>query len=209
MNGTFFCTQCGAPNTAGAQFCTQCGVSIQSAGASAPAAVAKPAPAGVNPYPPVAQYPGAAQVCGVRYGGFWIRFVAAIIDGLIVQAVVMPLSFVVGGVTGIAGAASGVSRSGLSLLGGGFGFIIGIAATWLYEGLMTSSARQATLGKMIFGMRVTDLYGNRISFGRATGRYWAKWISTLTLLIGYIIAGFTERKQALHDMIAGTLVRIT
>ena len=209
MNGTFFCTQCGAPYTAGAQFCTQCGATTQAARPAAPAPVAIPAPAGANPYQPVAQYPGAAPVGGVRYGGFWIRFVAAIIDGLIVQAVVVPIGFVVGAVTGFAGAASGVSHSGLSLLGGGFGFIIGIAGGWLYEGLMTSSTRQATLGKMIFGMKVTDLYGNPISFGRASGRYFAKWISMLTIFIGYIIAGFTERKQALHDMIAGTLVRIT
>ena len=125
---------------------------------------------------------------GIRYGGFWIRFVAAIIDGVIVQAVVLPLSFLVGGVV--------------------FGCVIGVAGSWLYEALMESSSRQATLGKMIFQMKVTDLSGNRISFARATGRYFAKWLSGLTLFIGYIIAGFTERKQALHDMVAGTLVRI-
>jgi len=59
---------------------------------------------------------------------------------------------------------------------------------------------------MVLGIRVTDLNGNRISFGRATGRYFAKIVSSLTFMIGYIIAGFTDRKQALHDMIAGCLV---
>ncbi len=93
-------------------------------------------------------------------------------------------------------------------MGGVFGFVIGVAGSWLYEALMESSSRQATLGKMIFQMKVTDLSGSRISFARATGRYFAKWLSGLTLFIGYIIAGFTERKQALHDMVAGTLVRI-
>lgn len=156
-----------------------------------------------NPYQPVVPYAG-----GVRYGGFWIRFVAAVIDAIIVQAVVMPIAFVVGGVTGFAGAIGGHVNPALPLVGGFFGFVIGIAGTWLYEAFMTSSVRQATLGKMIFGMKVTDLNGNRISFERASGRYFAKWLSALTLLIGYIIAGFTERKQALHDMIAGTLVRI-
>ena len=72
---------------------------------------------------------------------------------------------------------------------------------------MLSSSYQATLGKMIFGMKVTDLSGNRLSFAHATGRHFAKWISSLTLCIGYIMVGFTERKQGLHDMIAGTLVR--
>jgi uncharacterized RDD family membrane protein YckC len=62
---------------------------------------------------------------------------------------------------------------------------------------------------MIFVMKVTDLAGNRISFARATGRHFAKYISLLILLVGYIMAGFTQNKQALHDMIAGTLVRRT
>jgi uncharacterized RDD family membrane protein YckC len=59
---------------------------------------------------------------------------------------------------------------------------------------------------MALGLKVIDLYGNRISFARATGRHFAKYISGVILGIGYIMAGFTERKQALHDMIAGTLV---
>jgi len=62
---------------------------------------------------------------------------------------------------------------------------------------------------MALSMKVTDLQGNRISFARATGRHFAKYISAMILLIGYIMAGFTERKQALHDMITGTLVRRT
>jgi uncharacterized RDD family membrane protein YckC len=121
------------------------------------------------------QYAGAAPIArGLRYGGFWIRFVAAIIDGIIVQAVVLPLSFLVGGVTGMAGAMSGVQNTGLQIMGGAFGFVIGVAGSWLYEALMESSVRQATLGKMIFQMKVTDLSGNRITFARATGRYFAQ-----------------------------------
>jgi len=71
---------------------------------------------------------------------------------------------------------------------------------------MESSELQATLGKMALGICVTDKYGNRISFGRATGRHFAKIISSLTLGIGYLAAAFTEKKQALHDIIAGCLV---
>ena len=59
---------------------------------------------------------------------------------------------------------------------------------------------------MALGLKVTDLQGKRISFARATGRHFAKLLSGMILLIGYIMAGLTERKQALHDMIAGTLV---
>jgi uncharacterized RDD family membrane protein YckC len=77
---------------------------------------------------------------------------------------------------------------------------------WLYYALLESSTWQATLGKKALGLEVTDVEGRRISFGRATGRFFAKIISALILFIGFIMAGFTERKQALHDMIAGTLV---
>ena len=85
--------------------------------------------------------------------------------------------------------------------------MVTIAASWLYEALMESSSYQSTLGKMIFGMKVTDLYGNRISFARATGRHFAKILSGMILCIGFIMVGLTERKQGLHDLLAGTLVR--
>jgi Tfp pilus assembly protein PilE len=81
-----------------------------------------------------------------------------------------------------------------------------LAAVWLYFALMHSSARQATLGKMAFGIKVTDLAGERVSFLRATGRYFATWVSSILLAVGFLMAGLTARKQALHDMIAGTLV---
>ena len=80
--------------------------------------------------------------------------------------------------------------------------------TWLYHALMESSEWQATLGKKVLGLVVTDMAGRRVSFGRATGRHFAKIITNMVpAFIGYIMAGFTERKQALHDMIAGCLVR--
>jgi len=85
-------------------------------------------------------------------------------------------------------------------------FLIILVLEWLYYALLESSAWQATLGKKALGLEVTDLAGVRITFGRATGRYFARYISFFTLGIGYLMAGFTEKKQALHDMIAGTLV---
>ena len=113
-------------------------------------------------------------------------------------------------ILGIGGlAASRVTHAGLVPAMMGFMvlrlFMTGV--NWLYEALMESSSHQATLGKMIFGLKVTDLEGNRISFARATGRHFAKYASAMILGIGFIMAGFTERKQALHDMLAGTLVR--
>lgn len=162
---------------------------------------------------PSASYAGTdaypSRPAPVGYGGFWIRFVALIVDWIIVECVVMPLSFVIGGAIGIASSVSRAPGSGFGgqILASMFGFVIGVFGNWIYEAAMESSSKQATLGKMIFGMKVTDLNGNRISFARATGRHFAKYISGLILLIGYIMAGFSEKKQALHDMIAGTLVR--
>ncbi|HET6454033.1 MAG TPA: RDD family protein [Armatimonadota bacterium] len=86
------------------------------------------------------------------------------------------------------------------------GYFASIAAIWLYCTLMESSSRQATLGKMALGIIVTDMNGHRVSWGRANARYWSHIVSNMILMIGYIMTGFTEKKQALHDMIAGTLV---
>ena len=83
-----------------------------------------------------------------------------------------------------------------------------IVITWLYFALLESSTRQATFGKMALGLFVTDLEGNRLSFARASGRYFSKIISGMTFTIGFLMAGFTAKKQALHDMIAGCLVLV-
>lgn len=132
--------------------------------------------------------------------------VAAIIDAIILRVVVAPVGFIFGGL-GMAGMMTGLPHRGLRLFGGGLTFILLLFGSWLYEAFMESSSYQATLGKMIFGMKVTDLNGNRISFERATGRHFAKWLSGMILGIGYIMVAFTERKQGLHDLLAGTLVR--
>jgi uncharacterized RDD family membrane protein YckC len=72
--------------------------------------------------------------------------------------------------------------------------------------MFESSNWQATPGKRVMKIYVTDLYGNRLTFGRAALRNLAKFISSLTFLVGYLIAGFTEKKQALHDLISSCLV---
>ncbi len=161
-------------------------------------------PAPVAGYVPPAGYVSAQA--GVRYGGFWVRVIAAIVDAVLIRIVIFPI----GAVFGLGGLAmGGLGHGGLLLhtLGGGVIVLLTLVGGWLYEAFMESSSYQATLGKMIFGMKVTDLQGNRISFAQATGRHFAKILSGLILCIGFIMAGITERKQALHDMIAGTLVR--
>ncbi len=122
-----------------------------------------------------------------EYGGFWVRVVAAIID-----------SMVVGMATGImVVVALGMLGTGMTLF-----FVI----SWLYEAFLLSSERQATLGKLAMGLVVTDYNDRRLTFGRATGRHFAKYLSGMILWIGYIMVAFTDRKQGLHDMIASTLV---
>src|SRR6266478_4456222 len=205
LRGTFFCNKCGTLNTVGAQFCSQCGASTSpTPGAMPTTGSAPPNPGSPNSAP--ASYAAVAPGVAAGYGGFGIRVVAAIIDAIILRIVVAPVGLIFGGL-GMAGMMSGLPHGGLALLGGGVTFILLVFGSWLYEAFMESSSYQATLGKMIFGMRVTDLNGNRISFERATGRHFAKWLSTMILGIGYIMVGFTERKQGLHDLLAGTLVR--
>jgi len=213
MNGTFFCNKCGAQNSAGARFCSRCGAPTSAvpgdfaAAAGSPGTVPNSVPYSA-PYSPAApSYTIVAPVARVRYGGFWIRVVAAIIDSIILRVLVAPVAIVFGSLGLAGGVMTGIPHIGLHLLGGGITVVLLLFGSWLYEAFMESSSYQATLGKMIFGMKVTDLNGNRISFARATGRHFARWLSVFTLFIGYIMVGFTERKQGLHDMLAGTLVR--
>ncbi len=84
--------------------------------------------------------------------------------------------------------------------------VVNFLITWLYFAGFESSGMQATPGKRVFGLRVADLDGDPVGFGTATGRFLGKVISSLLLGIGYLMAAFTAKKQALHDMIAGTVV---
>jgi len=150
-----------------------------------------------------------------RYAGFWLRFAAHIIDQLILQLVVgiISLPMIFGMVAGIIAASKeiGGSSKAIAILSVIFGFIgllfmISLVAGWLYYAIMESSKLQGTLGKMAVDIKVTDIEGNQISFARATGRYFGKIISNMTLYVGYIMAGLTVRKQALHDIMSDCLV---
>ena len=141
------------------------------------------------------------------YGGFWIRVLAYIIDAILINMVLLPVSFAMGIGVGVAGATVRMPGQGVQLVGALTGFALGVFAVWLYDALLTSSSKQATVGKMIVGLRVTDLEGRRISFARATARHFARYLSGMILFIGFIMVGLTERKQGLHDMIVGTLVQ--
>jgi uncharacterized RDD family membrane protein YckC len=145
------------------------------------------------------------------YAGFWRRFLASLIDGILVGAALYPLNVVLSLVLGRVIEARDTASDQWRALA--VWLIVWLTLcfvlNWLYYAVMESSSWRATLGKRALGMAVTDPRGNRISFGRATGRYFARFLSGLLLGLGYLIQPFTAKRQALHDMIAGTLVVLT
>ena len=130
------------------------------------------------------------------YAGFWLRVVAYFIDAIVLTLIMIPVTLLTGGSLYDTTAPTSFDFSDF------FGLIVGVAYFVGLEG----SAKQATLGKMALGLIVTDEQGGRISYARATGRYFGKILSGVILLIGYIMVAFTQRKQGLHDLLAGTLV---
>jgi len=209
-----FCSKCGSVMAEGAAFCTNCGQAFSAAVARTPmlpVPVAVAAAGGTA----VPAYPGYAVVPRVEYAGFWLRFLAYIIDNVVIGTaavmILIPLIFL----TGLGAflskifADQDIDDMGAFMLVGIVFLLetISLVVTWLYHAWMESSEWQATVGKRVLGLVVTDAAGQRISFGRATARHFSKIITNMVpLAIGYIMAGFTEKKQALHDMIAGCLV---
>jgi uncharacterized RDD family membrane protein YckC len=151
----------------------------------------------------------------VEYAGFWWRFLAYIIDSIIISTIswifILPI-FAIMGISIFSMKQSGYNMDDPTLFIGTFLMaiipiaIISTTAQWLYFALMESSKHQGTVGKLVLKIKVNDTSGNRITFARATGRYFGKILSGMIILIGYIMAGFTERKQALHDILANCYV---
>ena len=122
----------------------------------------------------------------VVYGGFGERFVASLIDGIILIVPNLALTYLVPN----------------ELLGS----ILSLIMYWFYYAVQESGTRQATIGKKVVGLKVTSENGERITFGQATGRYFGHLISAITLLIGYFMMLWDKKSQTLHDKMAGTLV---
>jgi uncharacterized RDD family membrane protein YckC len=152
-----------------------------------------------------------------NYASFGRRLVAIIIDYILIGAVQFIIIGPILGLLGIGAAANVESFQnmdetqalGMASAMAGAGILlqaIGLAVSGTYFILMESSERQATVGKLAMGIKVTDLNGQRITRMAAFIRFIGKIVSGIILLIGYIMAAFTEKKQALHDIIANTLV---
>ena len=136
----------------------------------------------------------------MSYAGFWKRTAAYFIDFIIFSI----LAYAVGFVVGVMLYANDpyIDDFTVEL----FGTLIGIISTWIFYAAFESSLKQATPGKMALGIIVTDLEGNRISFGRASGRFFSKMISSLIIGIGFFMVAFTEKKQGLHDKMCECLI---
>jgi uncharacterized RDD family membrane protein YckC len=208
-----YCSKCGSTIAETVTVCPVCGQ--QQAAGFVPMAGPLVPPAGP---PAVTPHWQPAPIVG--YAGFWLRLVAHLLDGFILSVPVMimlAIIFLGTGASAIfknfpdsppdpgeaAGAAIGIAFiSAIAIFA-----VITVIGSWLYYAGFESSSWQATPGKKVLNLYVTDLTGAQVSFGRATGRYFAKFVTQLIpMFIGYILAGITERKQALHDMIASTLV---
>jgi len=218
-----FCSSCGKQTADTSAFCGSCGRPIVGYSVGGSTSAATPAYAGAAASAGGVAVAASSQAGTVAYAGFWLRFVAIIIDNLVlgVPFVFLFFLFFAGTIPEFVRSAQTnpqdpqfVARMMMTFLPRIFLLmIIGAVASWLYWALMESSSWQATLGKKALGLYVTDLAGNRVSFGKASGRFWSgkglgmvPYIGPLYRLVDCILAGFTERKQALHDMIAGCLV---
>jgi len=227
------CARCGVPAAFGASFCAHCGTPLAAPDQSARAVPYAggpyaPAPAPmpyVGGYPNTGGYPvgmpaptwqapaagmtiampaptALGNVLVAPYAGFWLRLAAFVLDvfGLVViYTVVYIIGLIVIGQSNAAPDEAIQTRLQLTR-------VLLIATPWLYYTVAESSRHQGTFGKRMIGLRVVDEAGRRISFARANGRFWSKQLSALTCGVGYVVCAFTQRKQALHDLMSGCYV---
>ena len=148
-----------------------------------------------------------ASALSPNYAGFWWRVLAAILDGVLMAIVLLPISVALDFIFGLG--QYGSSRTAtpqIAIVAVGINIVIQYGTHIAYYGLMESSRHQATLGKLACGLYVTDIVGARVSLGKAMCRYLASLLSGIILCVGYLMGAFTQKKQCLHDILCGTLV---
>jgi uncharacterized RDD family membrane protein YckC len=163
-----------------------------------------------SPYaPPSAPLAGRTRVVeggAIVYAGFRKRLAAHFIDSSVVGVIGGVIGMMIGGVMGAAMGFGGQTSGGSLIAIQVVTQLVSIGLTAAYYAGFHSSRSMATLGKMAIGIKVVRTDGDQITLARGVGRYFATIISGITLLIGYLMAAFTDRKRALHDMICDTLV---
>jgi len=186
-----------------------------------PDAMPDPSHAAGGSYPPppaaTSGFPQTTAASLEDYAGFWKRVAAYILDIIVLWIPTMLIE----SVFGIRAAKETLKQASLNAAGDPHAMLAaqvqfyttmwpallaGFVLAWWYYALCESSPWQATVGKLALGIRVTDMQGRRLTLARALIRYPAMLLSQIILFIGYIMVAFTQRKQGLHDLIAGTLV---
>lgn len=223
-----FCANCGRELVEGTRVCAECRHPVVPAllrSDDVPPAPAQPAPMPTGPPAPAAVQAVAApamaapipmpvvatQVQSLQFGGFWLRFVASIADGVVFGLVYLLLFALL-----TAAERASMARMVFDPAGNDALTVTNLWSTahtvlpwlvvWLYFAGLEASRLQATPGKRLLGLRVTDLAGRRASIIRTSFRNAFKPLSAAFLMIGFLMAGITARKQALHDMFAGCLI---
>jgi uncharacterized RDD family membrane protein YckC len=183
-----FCSRCGTWLADDAPICPLCGLVLR------PGAVAStPGPASG-----MAPRQGAAIIEQVAYAGFWRRCVGLLIDVVVTY-------FPIATVRVLLGLPASGSFDPL-LPSAWWAALFELLIDWLYASILISSPWRATLGQAVMDLHVTDLDGNRISFARASARYLAQLLNLVTVGFGLILQVFSARRQALHDLVSGTVV---
>jgi len=142
------------------------------------------------------------------YAGLWRRAAALAVDYIVLYIVCL----LIGGSIAFINEISWRPGASRDLRGAPYfvaqliTFFILFIVNWPYFTIFESSNLKATPGKLALGLAVSDLAGNKISFARANGRYWSKLLSVITFFVGFLLADITPKKQALHDIIAKTVV---
>jgi uncharacterized RDD family membrane protein YckC len=185
------CSSCGNPALPDGKFCLFCGdVLAESPEKTSPIA---------HPSNPKSEAETATPE-PPEYAGFWLRVWAGAIDVTLEALVALPVTAIVGFILYKIGGHFGLSPITSSYATGiAFIMVLTIGA-WLYAAFTESSSHRATLGKRIVGLQVVTASGDRLTFGQATVRHFMKFLSLFTAAVGFMMAGWTKRRQALHDM---------
>lgn len=191
------CSNCGNPLLTDGKFCLFCGDVLADTPGKPNPVVRKPTEASFA-LPPAHWPPD--------YAGFWLRVWAGAIDATLEALAALLLTVVVGYIVKVLTSRSGMSPiTGSYLTGIAFIAVLTIGG-WLYSAFSESSKWRATIGKRIIGLEVVNASGGKLTFGQASIRHFMKFLSLFTVAVGFMMAGWTKRRQALHDMPADTVV---
>jgi uncharacterized RDD family membrane protein YckC len=183
INGIIHCNQCGLASAFDAGFCQSCGASLA---------------------PRISSQ--VREPIQLRFAGFWVRAVAYLLDLFLALSALYLLNRFIGSYITAVAFKAGLPTTKIIAMRRSRRFVFNIILGFFYKAGMESSQYQGTLGKLALRIKVTDMSYQRLSYAHAVARYASKFISVLTLGIGYIMAGFNNQKQALHDKLAETFV---